>query len=692
MKTLYINVMNRIATYSPRGGHIICGNSDYQVKFSFDPEWDAYSKKTARFVYNGEYTDVDFTGDTVSVPMIRRADHVQVGVYAGDLCTTAPANIPCSHSILCLTDTPTAENDKSWANEAKAAAERAAEDAREEVTRLVGEIGVVNAKGSSPTAAMSQKASTDNIDAILSAFETEGGYNLLDPNNAEEGYRIIENSALVDKSTPSAQRTITPISINGDTLYVSSNFPSNYEIGSAVLSIHYLDGEMSALKTSTVKISNLCGGAISTFPVPTGAQYFHANINAVLTNGYTFNNLCISTLNKGYEEYGAVKTPTALRKSFIPSSFLAQKIGNEEDTAISPKGVKNAVERIAVQRNLLTDAELVEGYYSSATNGTEATAKYNYFKDIVLETGTYMVTPRARFVADWTNKRDLISVVTPNATFTVEEKSVFRISVYSADSNFKLFSTEYEENEVEPIGSVTLNPNIKIAGVSTDYDYKNMLTGKKWYACGDSFTADGYGTSDQPKFTEGIYAGRNKVYPYFIGNRCGVNVYNIAAGGKTLAYVEGLNNCFADTQYTTIPEDADYITLYFGINDMHQSVPIGTADDTDKTTFCGAWNVVLEHLITNHPLAHIGIIVTNGTGTAYVEATKQMAIKWGIPYLDLATDNQVPLLLRTNRTDVCNKAKDLRLAAFRVSDTNSHPNADCHEYESYCIESWLMRL
>ena len=227
----------------------------------------------------------------------------------------------------------------------------------------------------------------------------------------------------------------------------------------------------------------------------------------------------------------------------------------------------------------------------------------------------------------------------------------------------------------------------------TLYDYKNMLTGKKWVACGDSFTENGYTAEDgEHKFTEGLYAGKNMVYPFFIGRRCGIDVTNYAAGGMTLAHVEGYNNCFATSKYTTIPADTDYITLYFGINDNHQSVPIGTSDDTDNTTFCGAWNIVLEYLITNHPLAHIGIIVSNGTSSAFVEATKQMAIKWGIPYLDLATGQQVPLLLRTNRTDVCTTAKNLRLQTFRVSDTNSHPNNACHEYESYCIENWLMSL
>jgi hypothetical protein len=225
------------------------------------------------------------------------------------------------------------------------------------------------------------------------------------------------------------------------------------------------------------------------------------------------------------------------------------------------------------------------------------------------------------------------------------------------------------------------------------YEYKNMLTGKKWYACGDSFTADGYGTSDQPKFTDGLYVGKNKVYPFFIGRRCGIDVTNLAVGGQMMTYKEGVSNtCFSETVYNTIPSDANYITICLGINDANQSADIGTINDATNATFYGAWNKVMEYLITNHPLAHIGIIVTNGTTIDYANAIKEVAIKWGVPYLDLATGDQVPLVIRSNRTNVTSVARNIRHNTFRVSETNTHPNADAHEYQSYCIENWLMSL
>lgn len=100
-KNLNISVTNKIAKYLQRDGAIVCGNSDYQITFTFDAEWDAYPTKTARFIWNGKYWDQPFTGNVCPVPIIQNAVFVIVGVYAGDLCTTTPASIPCKRSILC---------------------------------------------------------------------------------------------------------------------------------------------------------------------------------------------------------------------------------------------------------------------------------------------------------------------------------------------------------------------------------------------------------------------------------------------------------------------------------------------------------------------------------------------------------------------------------------------------------------
>lgn len=364
----------------------------------------------------------------------------------------------------------------------------------------------------------------------------------------------------------------------------------------------------------------------------------------------------------------------------------------QKETADTSNRVADLLD-VFTTKNFFTGVEMVEGaYYNGAHNANDL---YNYYKEIALPAGTYTVSSKCRFVYNLTTKEIVLNngSAVRNLSFTLAQDSVCNVTVYANDTvPPKLFSSEYSADDVEDIGDYTLAENIHTSGSGGLYEYRNMLTGKKWYACGDSFTADGYGTNDQPKFEEGLHAGKNKVYPFYIGRRCGINVTNLAAGGQTMAAVEGMTNCFSKDIYKNVGADANYITIRLGINDNNKGVPVGTIDDTTNATFYGAWNVVMEYLITNHPFAHIGIIVPNGAGSAYVEAVKAIAVKWGIPYLDFATGEQTPLLHRTQRNNVCSTARNLRHNAFIVGDGNTHPNADAHEYESYCIESWLMTL
>ena len=85
---------------------IVCGNSDYIIEFAFDEEWQPHNVKTARFIFNNNIVDVVFQGNTVAVPVITDATIVSVGVFSGDLHTTAPALITCRRSILCSEGLP----------------------------------------------------------------------------------------------------------------------------------------------------------------------------------------------------------------------------------------------------------------------------------------------------------------------------------------------------------------------------------------------------------------------------------------------------------------------------------------------------------------------------------------------------------------------------------------------------------
>lgn len=139
---LYVTVAKKIAWHQCRDDEIICGNSDYKIKFTFDEEWSAYDTKTARFKWNGGYFDKDFTGDTCDVPVINNTALCTVGVFVGDpdapdIHTTTEATFRCRKSALCGDAKPSTENNKYYANEAKQAAENAAADTVKRLKEMI---------------------------------------------------------------------------------------------------------------------------------------------------------------------------------------------------------------------------------------------------------------------------------------------------------------------------------------------------------------------------------------------------------------------------------------------------------------------------------------------------------------------------------------------------------------------------
>lgn len=101
-----VNVADKVAS-AIGAPCIVCGNSNYTITFTLDPEWETSNAKTARFVFrrDGEvkYLDVAFSGRVVAVPELANIDEVYVGLYAGELYTSTPARIICKKSIKCGT-------------------------------------------------------------------------------------------------------------------------------------------------------------------------------------------------------------------------------------------------------------------------------------------------------------------------------------------------------------------------------------------------------------------------------------------------------------------------------------------------------------------------------------------------------------------------------------------------------------
>lgn len=370
--------------------------------------------------------------------------------------------------------------------------------------------------------------------------------------------------------------------------------------------------------------------------------------------------------------------------SFAPGGFPEESYVFNEGTVKTDAPTEVAFNYSALpinQNNLLQSADVyLNNYYNTDFHPNQS--NYTVFIFPVTSGKKYKIETQARFISK------AGTVIAQNRAVGYE---------YTADFTGDLYLTLYNE---ERAGWAVYESTVPPCYVPT-YDAKytsaldsvGILTGKTWYACGDSFTAGDFtGDTDGHVFTNNPYFGKNMVYPYYIGRRTGAFVKNIAANGMTLATVSGRTNDFISV-YQNIGADADYITFKFGINDGHQSVPVGTIDSNDTSTFYGAWNTVLTWFVANRPKAKLGIIVSNGLDdNSYAEATIAIAKKYGIPYLNEWNGENVPVMLRTGRTDVSAAVKTARDELFRVSASNTHPNVFEHDWESRFIESWLKTL
>lgn len=229
----------------------------------------------------------------------------------------------------------------------------------------------------------------------------------------------------------------------------------------------------------------------------------------------------------------------------------------------------------------------------------------------------------------------------------------------------------------------------------------NVLKGKKWVACGDSYTeGDFTGYTDENGNTlknsdaydseMGVY----KTYPWWIAKRNDMTLINEAKCGTTMH--SNNNNAFSETRYIrVVGANADYVTLCFGLNESDYS-NIGTPTDTDITTLWGAYNTVIKQIISGNPFVKIGIIIPNSwLSETHRNTLIEIAKYWGVPYLDLKGDTSVPITMGGRYESVggvCDDANYIRTNAMKVSDDNNHPNVKAHEYLSTIVENFLRSL
>ena len=271
----------------------------------------------------------------------------------------------------------------------------------------------------------------------------------------------------------------------------------------------------------------------------------------------------------------------------------------------------------------------------------------------------------------------------------------------------------------------------------------NVLYGKFIYTDGDSITKGAKVPVDTLLGTRPTYAAltadRNQA-KYLTNAISGTTMGCINANGKEY---QG----FASTtykRYKKAPANVDYITLWFGTNDntlgrlMYSKTIyyprydyqigrkgfatkaqikacdsvtgyvdgvkytgnrffyikyLGNEKSTDKRTFWGAYNNVLNYLTTSpkYKNTKIGIVVPYGTTSMMRDAVRKIAKKHNVACLDLYDDN-LPLFYgkeasNTSVTEsMCIENRNKYLA------DGIHPNEEGHELLSYIYEAWLKTM
>ena len=190
-------------------------------------------------------------------------------------------------------------------------------------------------------------------------------------------------------------------------------------------------------------------------------------------------------------------------------------------------------------------------------------------------------------------------------------------------------------------------------------DIVDGWNGKKWTSFGDSIT---YRELWQPYVISAFT---------LIHTNCGIGS-TLLAGTSTSAFWQAVR---LDTVKASNP---DVVTILGGANDLVYDIPIGdnsqfglTPASKDKNTFKGAYSYIIENLLTWKPTLRIVLLTTtyahmDGDSLAhtsglkytdYANATKEVALYYGLPCVDL------------NGESGCNK-----ITQSTYTSDNIHPN------------------
>ena len=280
------------------------------------------------------------------------------------------------------------------------------------------------------------------------------------------------------------------------------------------------------------------------------------------------------------------------------------------------------------------------------------------------------------FVNEMKNKEGRMSMVVFIACFSID---IVNLSLYNKTKTIfrgGVMTNLYKRIVCFLMVMVMMMGMIPIT-IFADEKEENQWNGKSAVFVGDSITA---GT------------GTTKIYYEYLKESLGLgSVTAMGVPGSCISAASdyGQNKQPLINRYQNIPS-ADLIVIFMGANDYGHETPLGSIEDKQDGTFCGALNTIVPALVAKHTSSKIVFVtslhrygfgtskilgtkftydnIPNGVGAAlgdYVDAIKTVCAKNGVSVLDLHTECTLD-------------PSDVEVRSEYMPD-GIHPNADGHE-------------
>lgn len=477
-----------------------------------------------------------------------------------------------------------------------------------------------------------------------------------------------------------------------------------------------------ANQTYTVKTNDVSGlvcGFFLSNPYSAGVKTYNNSrtiqssktITAPITGWIAFRT------SSGYSEAQIVAGTTDKEyiKPITATDYIARKSIATAESDIADSNAKlNAIITTKPVYQDITDYTVTDGAYKQYGDGNDSASDAWEYATLPVSKGEqYKISSAAgQWAKPWIVLNSTNTVIDYSAKPTSSPVSVDTESVIIPQNGAYLIinnrKADTEINIVKKTGEqyVVDGDSVYIDGKDLQSalegeNISNTLYGKVLCCCGDSITygddMDTEGITNDSNITvyqsdaSGDFAETTseyrKTWNWQIASRNNMTLYNAGVNGSTMQGIAEKNGfSLANGRYTKLPDNIDYLLIWFGWNDTAYGT-LGTINDSTNESYYGGYNVVLPYLINKYPYTKIGLIVPFGTDAGHRDAIRQLGNKWGVAVWDNYQGGTPLYYGKEDSVGVDASIVTANRAKFQAN--GAHPNYKGHKQLADMIEEFL---